>query len=91
MKYFIIYLLVVNVYGFITMFIDKKKSMEDKWRIPESSFFVTSLILGSAGVLAGMYTFHHKTKHIKFVLGIPIILICQICLFYCVWKHFSFI
>ena len=33
---------------------------------------------GSIGVWAAMYTVRHKTKHMKFVIGVPVILAIQI-------------
>ena len=40
--------------------------------------FLLSLLGGSVGSLAGMYTFRHKTRHLKFVLGMPLILILHL-------------
>ncbi|WP_294188205.1 DUF1294 domain-containing protein [uncultured Clostridium sp.] len=76
------YLLLINVIAFIIIYIDKQKAIKHKWRIKESTLFLISIIGGSLGTLIGMYTFRHKTKHIKFTLGIPFILIVQILLIY---------
>ena len=75
------YLILVNIIAFITIYIDKKKAIKHKWRIKESTLFLLSIIGGSLGTLLGMYTFRHKTKHLKFTLGIPLILIIQILIF----------
>jgi len=83
-NYLYIYLIVINLIGFITMYSDKKKSERRQWRVPEARLFGIAIILGSIGILSGMYVFHHKTKHMKFVLGIPIILIIQIMLVFLV-------
>ena len=48
-----------------------------RWRIPEKTLFLTAALGGSPGVWVGMYLFRHKTKHVSFVLGIPLILIVQ--------------
>ena len=79
-KYIFIYLIAINLVGFITMYNDKKKSEKRQWRVPEARLFGIAIIFGSIGILSGMYTFRHKTKHIKFVIGIPLILIIQIIL-----------
>lgn len=79
-KYLFIYLIVINLVGFITMYIDKKKSQKRQWRVPEARLFGIAIVFGSIGILLGMYLFRHKTKHMKFVIGIPIILITQIVL-----------
>ena len=75
------YLILVNIIAFITIYIDKKKAIKHKWRIKESTLFLLSIIGGSLGTLFGMYTFRHKTKHLKFTLGIPLIIIIQILIF----------
>ena len=75
MKLLLIYLVIMNVIGFIMMAVDKYKAKHHAWRINEKSFFLISLIGGSLGTIMGMYTFHHKTKHWNFVYGLPIILL----------------
>ena len=79
--YSIYYLIFINIISFLTIFIDKKKAIKRKWRIKESTLFLLSFIGGSLGVILGIYSFRHKTKHIKFTLGIPLILIVQVLLF----------
>lgn len=81
-KYFMIYIAIINIIGFIEIFSDKEKSKKKHWRIPESRFFIIAAVLGGVGVFLGMYTFHHKTKHIKFTFGIPAIIIIQMGLWY---------
>ncbi|MBS5369782.1 MAG: DUF1294 domain-containing protein [Longibaculum muris] len=78
MKLLLIYLVIMNVIGFIMMAVDKYKAKHHAWRINEKSFFLISLIGGSLGTIIGMYTFHHKTKHWYFVYGLPIILLGQV-------------
>ena len=72
------YLLIVNAAAFLLMLVDKQKAKKKLWRIPESTLLLSAAIGGSIGSLAGMYTFRHKTKHLKFTLGVPAILILQI-------------
>ena len=74
----LLYLLIVNALGFLLMLVDKRKAQKNLWRIPESTLFLMAAIGGSIGSLAGMYKFRHKTKHLKFILGIPAILAAQI-------------
>lgn len=68
----------VNFVGFALMGIDKYKAKKRAFRIPESTLFIIAIIGGSIGSLIGMYTFRHKTRHHKFVIGIPLILAAQI-------------
>lgn len=76
-KYIIIYMALINLVGFEEIYRDKAKSIKKQWRTPESRFFVISALFGGIGVLAGMQIFRHKTKHIKFTLGIPAIIALQ--------------
>ena len=80
MKYFLLYLLLINAVAFVLMLADKQKARKKRWRIPERTLIGSALLGGSLGALLGMYTFRHKTKHLKFTLGVPAILIAQIAL-----------
>ncbi len=64
------------------MFIDKQKAKRHKWRISENTLILISILGGSIGSIIGMQLFRHKTKHVKFKLGLPVILIIQIILLY---------
>ena len=78
--YFIIYLIVINLIGLLIMYIDKRKAMYGRWRIPEKSLIIIALLGGSIGCMIGMKLFRHKTQKIKFVLGYPTILIAELIL-----------
>ena len=80
MKYFLLYLLLINAVAFLLMLVDKIKAKKNRWRIRERTLFFSALLGGSIGALLGMYTFRHKTKHLSFTLGMPAILIAQIAL-----------
>ena len=77
-KLILLYLLIVNAVAFLLMLVDKQSARKKLWRIPESTLLLTAAIGGSIGSLAGMFVFRHKTKHLKFTLGVPAILIAQI-------------
>lgn len=72
-----VYLLVMNLIGFSLMGADKRRARRHAWRIPEKTLFLAAILGGSLGAWAGMYVFHHKTKHWYFVVGIPLILAGQ--------------
>lgn len=83
MKYFIIYLCIINALDFLLMLIDKQKAKKNRWRIPEAVLIGICAIGGSVGGLLGMCLLRHKTQHAKFYIGIPLILILQLAaLFY---------
>lgn len=77
----VVYLIIVSLIGFAIMGIDKSKAKKNQWRIPERNMFLTAACGGAIGVWAGMEYFRHKTKHNKFVYGIPFILFVQVALF----------
>ena len=72
-----IYLIIMNIVGFLSMGVDKKRAKNGKWRIKEKTLFLVAIIGGSAGSVLGMNIFHHKTKHRVFAIGMPLILILQ--------------
>lgn len=79
----IIYLIIINIVGFLVMGIDKKRAKRLEWRIPEKTLFLITLFGGGAGTITGMYIFRHKTKKKYFTIGLPAILITEIiCVIY---------
>ena len=80
LKYIIVYLVAINIIGFLAMFIDKHKAKRGLWRISEKSLFIITLLGGGIGTIAGMYLFRHKTKKLYFTIGFPVIFITEIAL-----------
>lgn len=79
----IIYFIIINIIGFLIMYIDKQKAKKGKWRIPEKTLFIVTALGGGIGTIVGMYTFRHKTQKIAFVIGFPLITILEIvCIIY---------
>ena len=74
------YYIAINLIGFFTMGIDKRRAIKRAFRIPEATLFTIAIIGGSLGTTLGMYFFHHKTRHWYFVYGMPFILLLQILL-----------
>ncbi len=77
MELYFLYLLIINALGFLLMLADKQKAKKKLWRIPEATLLGVAVIGGSIGIYAGMYTFRHKTRHLKFTVGVPVILAAQ--------------
>ena len=84
----IVYFIVINLIGFFVMWLDKRKAIKGSWRIPEKTLFLITALGGGIGTIAGMYTFRHKTKKLRFSIGFPIILVLQILLVISVWNDF---
>ena len=76
----IIYFVIINIIGFLIMFIDKQKAKKGAWRIPEKTLFIITSLGGGIGTIAGMYTFRHKTQKLQFIVGLPLITILEIIL-----------
>ena len=75
-------LVFINILTFLLYGIDKRKARRGKWRIPEETLIWLAVVGGSMGALLGMYLFRHKTKHKKFTVGVPVILLVQFALYY---------
>ncbi len=73
----VIYLILMNLIGFGLMGVDTQRARRRDWLIPEKVLFGAALLGGSVGAWAGMYLFHHKTRHWYFVVGMPLILAVQ--------------
>ncbi|MCM1326706.1 MAG: DUF1294 domain-containing protein [Bacteroidales bacterium] len=84
----IAYLIIVNIIGFAMMGIDKKRAIRGAWRISEASLFMSALAGGSLGCICGMQFFRHKTRHPKFQIGMPVILILQACISIFIYRYF---
>ena len=74
----LIYLIVMNFAGLITMCVDKYRATSRQWRLSEKLLLGIAVFGGSIGSILGMIMFRHKTKHIQFIVGMPLILAAQI-------------
>lgn len=77
----LIYILAINVTGFLIMWYDKAMARARKYRVPESRLLLLAAAGGSIGVYLAMHIFRHKTNKLLFSLGVPVILVAQIILF----------
>lgn len=78
MDILITYLLIINAVSFLIMLIDKRKAVKKAWRIPEATLLGIAAIGGSLGAMVAMRLFRHKTRHLKFALGLPALLAVHI-------------
>lgn len=76
------YLVFINLMTLIAYGMDKQRAKNNKWRIPERTLLLLAAIGGSMGALLGMYGFKHKTKHLKFVLGVPVFFAVHVVIIY---------
>lgn len=71
----LIYLIILNCLGYYSMYSDKKRAINSKWRISENMLLTICLFGGGMGSLIGMHVQRHKTKHKKFTIGVPLLLV----------------
>ena len=77
MKYFLIYLAAVSLIAVIMTVSDKSRARKHKRRIAEKTLFGTAVLGGSAAMYLTMLAIRHKTKHKRFMIGLPLIMIVQ--------------
>lgn len=75
------YYLIMTLLGFLTMGLDKRKSIKRGWRIPERTLIFIAFTGGALGSFLGMYIFRHKTRHIRFLILIPLALLLNLLIF----------
>ena len=78
MEILIYYLLIINAAAFLLMLADKRKARQNSRRIPEATLMAVGALGGSLGAILGMQIFRHKTRKIKFFLGLPVLLVIQL-------------
>lgn len=78
MKFVFIYLAVISFIAVIVTVSDKSKARRSKWRVPEATLLGISALGGSVAMFITMLLIRHKTRHAKFMLGIPLIIALQI-------------
>lgn len=76
-KIFFAYIIFINVLAFILFGRDKRKAVKHQWRISEACLLSVAALGGSLGAWAGMQFFRHKTRHRKFSLGVPLLILLQ--------------
>jgi len=81
----LVYLAVVNLVALIMYYADKQKAKKHAWRTPEATLIGVAAIGGALGAYAGMQIFRHKTKHVKFIVCVPLCLILWIALVVVLW------
>lgn len=78
MKYLFLYLLLMNATAFVIMLIDKRKAIAKQRRIPERVLFSAAIMGGSIGTYLAMEAVRHKTKHKRFTIGVPIMIVIHL-------------
>lgn len=82
---YILYLIAFNAVSLIMMGIDKNAAVKGLYRIPERTLMALAAFGGSLGAMLGMLVFRHKTKHKKFTIGIPLLMVFNAAVAYVVF------
>lgn len=82
-----IYLILINLIAVIVTIYDKLCAVKMRWRVKESTLLLLSALGGSISMYITMLLIRHKTRHIKFMLGIPLILIFQLLIAFLIWRY----
>lgn len=72
------YFIMINLALLLTMKIDKTKAKSNQYRISEKTLWILALVGGAIGGTLGMQLFRHKTKHIAFTVGFPLLAIVDV-------------
>ena len=87
-KWLLIYLLIINIITFVLFAVDKWKAIHGRWRVRTITLMGFALAGGTVGGLLAMYIFRHKTKTASFTVGLPVMLVVQVVILWCVYKGF---
>lgn len=76
------YFMIGTMIGFLSMYVDKQRAIAHQSRISESHLWLIALFTGGIGSFLGMYVFHHKTRKPKFYIGIPIMIMIEVLIYF---------
>lgn len=77
----IVYFVIINFIGFFIMGLDKRKAQKNQYRISERTLWLFAIVGGATGMTIGMNQFRHKTKHLQFKIGFPLLMVVELFLF----------
>lgn len=78
MYYFVIYLIIISIFAIVVTAVDKINAVHHKWRISEAALLIISALGGGIAMYITMLIIRHKTRKLKFMLGIPLIIIIEL-------------
>lgn len=77
--YWLCFFFIINLIAMLVTIQDEHRAQKHRWRIPEHSLLILAAVGGSPAMFLTMLLIHHKTRHLKFMIGIPLIIIVQVC------------
>ena len=85
---FLVYIILISLISALACIIDKMSAINGGWRIRERTLLLLCFLGGSAMMYIVMRIICHKTRHNKFMLGIPLIILLQIAIILAVYLNF---
>ncbi|MGG1397825.1 DUF1294 domain-containing protein [Bacillus salipaludis] len=76
----LVFYIIMNVAGLIIMWEDKQRAIHHKYRIQEKTLWLVALFGGAIGATMGMQLYRHKTKHVQFKIGFPLLAVIELIL-----------
>lgn len=89
--YVALYMAAVSLVAIVLTYVDKCLARRDLHRIQEDTLMLWAGLGGAAAMLLSMLCFRHKTKHPKFMVGLPIMIAIQGLIFFWLWTYSAFI
>jgi len=71
-KLLLIYFVLMGIVAVIITVADKSAARRGKWRVPEATLMLIGLFGGALPMFVTMRVIRHKTKHMKFMIGLPL-------------------
>lgn len=80
-KIFYVYLIIISIVTVVLTVYDKIAAKKRAFRISEATLILCGLFGGAIAELVTMLIIRHKTRHIKFMIGLPVIILVQVSAF----------
>lgn len=81
-----LYICIIQLVAVIITVTDKKNSAKGKWRVREKTLLLTALLGGASSMYITMLIIRHKTRHIKFMLLLPLMIVLHTVILYMILK-----
>lgn len=78
----------INLLAILITIFDKQRAKKGKWRVAEKTLLWVASLGGSLAMFFTMLIIRHKTKHKKFMVGIPIIIFLQAIIIFLFFHYF---